>query len=73
MLLGIMAWVALTPFDSNGSLQYELAGTAPFATITVFLGTAIVALTSAALWLRVAGVASVVIVVSLVIGLLAGG
>lgn len=73
ILLGIVAWMALTPFDSNGSLQYELAVTAPFATITVFVGTAIVALTSSALWLRVAGVASVFILVSSVIGLLAVG
>jgi hypothetical protein len=73
ILLGIMAWVVLTPFDSNGSLRYGLAVTAPFATIAVVLGTAIVALTKPALWLRVAGVASVLSAVSLVIGSLAGG
>jgi len=73
MLLGILAWVVLTPFDSNGSLRYGVAVTAPFATIATLLGTTIVALTNSALWLRFAGVASALIAVSVVIGLLAGG
>jgi hypothetical protein len=73
MLLGIIAWMVLTPLDSNGSLRYGSAVAAPFVTIAVFLGTATVALTKPALWLPVAGVASILIVVSLVIGLLAGG
>ena len=65
--------MALTPFDSNGSLRYGVAVTAPFATIATLLGTTIVALTNFALWLRVGGVASALIAVSLIIGLLAGG
>ena len=73
MLLGILAWVVPTPFDPNGSLRYGVAVTAPFATIATLLGTTIVALTDSALWLRVGGVASALIAVSLVIGLLAGG
>lgn len=73
MLLGMVTWMVLIPFDSDGSLRYELAVTSPFAAITVFLGSAIVAFTGAALWFRVAGVASLVIIVSVVIGLLAGG
>jgi hypothetical protein len=73
MLLGILTWVVLTPFDPNGSIRYGVAVTAPFATIAALLGTTIVALTNSALWLRVGGVASALIAVSLVIGLLAGG
>ena len=73
ILLGILAWVVPTPFDPNGSLRYGVAVTAPFATIATLLGTTIVALTDSALWLRVGGVASALIAVSLVIGLLAGG
>ena len=73
MLLGILAWVVLTPFDPCGSLRYGVAVTAPFATIATLLVTTIVALTDSALWLRVGGVASDLIAVSLVIGLLAGG
>ena len=65
--------MALTPFDSNGSPRYGVAVTAPFATIATLPGTTIVALTNSALWLRVGGVASALIAVSLVIGLLAGG
>ena len=73
MVSGLLAWVVLTPFDPNGSIRYGVAVTAPFATIAALLGTTIVALTNSALWLRVAGVASALIAVSLVIGLLAGG
>ena len=73
MLSGILTRVVLTPFDPNGSLRYGVAVTAPFATIATLLGTTIVALTNSALWLRVAGVASALIAVSLVIGVLAGG
>lgn len=73
MLVGVMVWVTLTPFDPNGSLQYGLAVTAPFVTIAVVLGTTIVTLTKPALWLCVAGVASAVIAVSLAIGALSSG
>lgn len=73
MLLGITAWVVLTPFDPNGSFRYVVAVTAPFATIAIVLGTTIVALTNSAMWLRLGCVASALIAVSLVIGLLAGG
>jgi len=73
VLLGILAWVVLTPFDPSGSLRYGVAVTAPFATIATLLWTTIVALTNSALWLRIAGVASALIAVSLVVGLLAGG
>lgn len=73
LLLGIMAWVVLTPFDPNGGLRYGVAVIAPFAAVATVLGTAIVALTKSALWLRVGGVASALIAASLVIGLLAGG
>jgi hypothetical protein len=73
MLLGIMAWVVLTPFDPNGSLRYGVAVIAPFGTIATVLGSTIVALTNSALWLRVGGVASALVAVSLVIGLLEGG
>ena len=70
---GLLAWVVVTLFDPSGSLQYGIAVTAPFATIATLLGTTIVALTNSALWLRIAGVASALIAVSLIIGLLAGG
>lgn len=73
VLLGILAWVVLTPFDPSGSLRYGVAVTAPFATIATLLWTTIVALANSALWLRIAGVASALIAVSLVVGLLAGG
>jgi len=73
VLLGILAWVVLTPFDPSGSLRYGQAVTAPFATIATLLWTTSVALTNSTLWLRIAGVASALIAVSLVIGLLAGG
>jgi len=66
-------WVVLTQFDPNGSLRYGEAVTAPLTTIATLLGTTSVALTNSALWLRVAGVASALIAVSLVIGLQAGG
>ena len=68
-----MAWVVVTLFDPSGSLRCGIAVTAPFVTIATLLGTTIVALTNSALWLRVAGVASALIAVSLIIGLLAGG
>ena len=70
---GLLAWVVQTLFDPSGSLRYGVAVTAPFATIATLLGTTIVAFTNSSLWLRVAGVASALIAVSLVIGLLAGG
>ena len=70
---GLLAWVVQTLFDPSGSLRYGVAVTAPFATIATLLGTTIVAFTNSPLWLRVAGVASALIAVSLVIGLLAGG
>ena len=73
MLLGIIVWVVLMPFDPNGSLRFGVAVIAPFVTIATVLATTIVALTNLALWLRVDGVASALIAVSLVIGLLAGG
>ena len=73
MVSGLLAWVVVTLFDPSGSLRYGMAVTAPFVTIATLLGTTIVALTNSALWLRVAGVASALIAVSLVIGLLAGG
>ena len=73
VLLGILAWVVLTPFDPSGSRRYGVAVTAPFATIATLLWTTIVALANSALWLRIAGVASALIAVSLVVGLLAGG
>ena len=73
MVSGLLAWVVLTLVDPSGSLRYGVAVTAPFVTIATLLGTAIVALTNSALWLRIAGVASALIAVSLVIGLLAGG
>ncbi|MDH6238386.1 hypothetical protein [Cryobacterium sp. CG_9.6] len=73
MLLGITAWVVLIPFDPNGSLRYGLAVTAPFATIATVLGTTIVAQTNSATWLRLGYVASALISVSLVIGVMAGG
>ena len=66
-------WVVLTQFDPNESLRYGEAVTAPLTTIATLLGTTSVALTNSALWLRVAGVASALIAVSLVIGLQAGG
>lgn len=73
MVSGLLAWVVLTLFDPSGSLRYGVAVTAPFVTIATLLGTAIVAFTNSSLWLRVAGVASALIAVSLVMGLLAGG
>ena len=73
MVSGLLAWVVLTLFDPSGSLRYGIAVTAPFVTIATLLGTTIVALTNSALWLRIAGVASALIAVSLIIGLLAGG
>ena len=72
VLLGIIVWVVLIPFDPNGSLRYGVAVIAPLVTIATVLATAIVALTNSALWLRVCGVASALVAVSLVIGLLAG-
>ncbi|WP_354575141.1 hypothetical protein [Frigoribacterium sp. UYMn621] len=73
VLLGIIVWVVLIPFDANGSLRYGVAVIASLVTIATVLGTAIVALTNSALWLRVGGMASALIAVSLVIGLLQGG
>lgn len=73
MVSGLLAWVVLTLVDPSGSLRYGVAVTAPFVTIATLLGTAIVAFTNSSLWLRVAGVASALIAVSLVMGLLAGG
>jgi hypothetical protein len=72
VLLGIIVWVVLIPFDPNGSLRYGVAVIAPLVTIATVLATAIVALTNSALWLRVGGVASALVAASLVIGLLAG-
>ena len=72
MVSGLLAWVVVTLVDPSGSLRYGIAATAPFVTIATLLGTTIVAFTNSSLWLRVAGVATAVIAVSLVIGLLAG-
>ncbi|WP_314430618.1 hypothetical protein [Microbacterium lacticum] len=70
VIMGILAWVAAWPFDTNGSARYGLAVIVPFAVILISLGTTIVAFTRPALWRGLSIIGWAMILVASLVGLL---